>query len=37
MEKKAILLMISISRGQSVLAEFTIHTKIIFARYFSTR
>lgn len=29
--------MISISRGQPVLAEFTIHTKIIFTRYFSTR
>jgi hypothetical protein len=37
MEQRAIFLMISTSRGQPVLAEFTIHTKIIFARYFSTR
>jgi hypothetical protein len=37
MEQRAIFLRISISRGQPVLAKFTIHTKIIFARYFSTR
>jgi len=37
MEQRAISLMISISRGQPVSAAFTIHTKIIFARYFSTR